>query len=130
MRVRLRIVSEAVADERRNFLRRMETYRSDMELYCSQQPIEELRIKLLRDAGGNEAVRQMPTGNRRNPADSARSCCSNNFAVRVHLMNATVSYSAAAHNFGTPVTVALEATPHPVAATTMWHAFPKPNGFV
>lgn len=48
---RHRLVTNALAEERRAFARRMEKYRVDVTTYAAQLHVEELRLRLMREAG-------------------------------------------------------------------------------
>ena len=47
----MQITNHAVVMERRKFFRMLDQYRSDLRIYIAQKPMEDLRIKLLRDIG-------------------------------------------------------------------------------
>ncbi|KAJ9529696.1 hypothetical protein QJQ45_014453 [Haematococcus lacustris] len=47
----IELVQRALLECRRKFYAQLSTYRTNMELYDAQKPIEELRLRLLRDAG-------------------------------------------------------------------------------
>jgi hypothetical protein len=49
--LRHRLVTNALAEERRAFARRMEKYRVDVTTYAAQLHVEELRLRLMREAG-------------------------------------------------------------------------------
>ncbi|GFH18960.1 uncharacterized protein HaLaN_15844, partial [Haematococcus lacustris] len=49
--VKHELVQRALLECRRKFYAQLSTYRTNMELYDAQKPIEELRLRLLRDAG-------------------------------------------------------------------------------
>lgn len=46
------VVDDAVLDIRRKFYKQLAGYRASLEVYEAQRPIEELRLRLLADAGG------------------------------------------------------------------------------
>ena len=49
--LRHRLVTNALAEERRTFARRMDKYRVDVTTFAAQQHVEELRLRLMREAG-------------------------------------------------------------------------------
>lgn len=49
--LRHRLVTRALAEERRAFSRRTDKYRVDIQSYAAQLHVEELRLKLMREAG-------------------------------------------------------------------------------
>ena len=46
--------------ERRKFYRQLEVYRTEMQTYRTQRPMEELRLKLLREAGERRCMQPSP----------------------------------------------------------------------